>query len=329
MVNVNILNPKGRLSRGDLKVSSLARLGVTAALLGTAACAPSAKDVASELATIQAPALATALAPLSRQYPLLTPEAPALAQCDLFKYFAKDIVSSIPGLNVDQIGTELSSIASKIPKDVPFDSKGCYGLIPNPATGQVIPEKGPIKWNSPEGGYSYLSTGNVRVKFGKSQYNLPYIPNNVHLVFAVGKPDDHKANDLNTTLELDNYPAGHMYANLASPQQGGNYQNREVIDQAWFAQQLWWASQSGSNCGVGCESTITVSFIDVETGGIKIYEVNPSTFKWKQTNYDQMKSRSGQSSTDQLKKIAGGNPSRITSAINPKRSQNPFKGIKA
>lgn len=322
MANPNMLNPKGRLSLGR----QLSTVGIlTTALLTATACAPSAKDVARELATIQASAgIGTPIPPYLNTP---TPETTAMT-CDLFNYFAQDIVNSIPGLDVGQIGTELSAIASKIPEDVPFDSKGCYGLIPNPATGQVIAEQGPINWNSPEGGFGYFSTGNVRVKFGETQYNLPYIPNNVHLVFAVGKTDNHASDDLNTTLDLSQYPAGHMYANLASPQQGSDYQDREVIDQAWFAQQLWWASQSGSNCGVGCESTITVSFIDVETGGIKIYEVNPSTFEWKQTSYDKIKSRSGQSSTDQLKKVAGENPSRITSALNPKRNQNPFKGVR-
>lgn len=323
MANPNRLNSNNHLSsKNRFKIGLSA---ISAIALGLASCAPSAKDVARELATIQASAAIGTPIPPYLDTP--TPETTTMT-CDLFRYFAQDIVNSIPGLNVDQIGTELSSIASKIPADVPFDSKGCYGLIPNPATGQVIAEEGPINWNSPEGGFGYLSTGNVNVKFGESQYNLPYIKNNVHLVFAVGKADNHAPDDLNTTLDLSQYPAGHMYANLASPQQGGNYQNREVIDQAWFAQQLWWASQSGSNCGVGCESTITVSFIDVETGGIKIYEVNPSTFDWTETNYDQMKSRSGQSSTDQLKQVTGGNPSRITSALNPKAARNPFKGVR-
>lgn len=183
----------------------------------------------------------------------------------LFGRFAQDIVDSNPQLDLDIVTSELKTIAETIPAAVPFVSGLGESLIPNVATGGVVQTTGSVKRNAPEGGFHYASWGNGKINFDGKSFNFPWKENNVYQTFVIGKPDDTTNKDLNTTFALSDYAAGHVYVNQATPRQDQEIPSREVINREWLAQQLWWGVLSGSNCGVGCESTITLDFVDAYT----------------------------------------------------------------
>lgn len=205
-----------------------------------------------------------------------TTEAPQ-PELNLYALFAQDIVTGIPELNVDQVEAELRYLDSTLPENLPFVSQEANeGLIFHPATGGVIEELPKVYRNASEGGGAYISAGQMTIRFDEKEFNYPYKEYNVYQIYVAGKPDDTTGRDLNTTLELDDYKAGHVYTNQYNPRQGEVFENRRFINRAKFVQDLWYGIVSGSNCGVGCEATVTLPFIDTYTGNENVWEVNIS-----------------------------------------------------
>lgn len=253
---------------------------VAATLAGVPACAGDIPKPLVSTKTIVSPSPTPSPSPyLPEGYQFVGPDeivVPKSTEPDrtlvsdrLFPRFAQDIVDSIPELDVNTVEMQLRTIP--LPKGIDFVSEPGEGLIPNVATGGVIKDEVPVHLNAPEGGFHYDSLGGGDVSFDGRSYELPFKPNNVYLTFVIGKPDDNTPRDLNTTVELDDYAAGHVFDNHAAPRQDQEITRREVINEEWFRQQLWWAILSGTNCGVGCESTVTIVQIDAYTGQRIIY----------------------------------------------------------
>lgn len=234
----------------------------------------------------------TPLSPTETNKSTATPQpTETLIPCDvsLFNRFAADIVSTNPGLNQEQIVTQLNNIANNVPSELPFDSEACRGLIANPAPAHVENSSGDaMEANAPEGGFFYGSTGHERITVNGQEYDHPWQENNVYLTFVVGEPDNTIEGIGNTHFTIDQFPVGHYFAALASPDRNQNIQNRQVIEKTWFAQQLWWATRSGTNCGIGC-GTVTLSFIDTKTNTqtqwkVTITDFNTMALKWEKVN---------------------------------------------
>lgn len=206
-----------------------------------------------------------------------TIEAPQ-PKLNLYALFAQDIVTGLPELNVDQVEAELRYLDSTLPANLPFVSQEKNsGLIFHPATGGVIEELEPIQRNAPEGGFAYFSWGNGKISFDGKSYEFPYKEFNVYQTFVIGNPDSSSAEDLNTTLKVEDYAAGHVYTNQGNPRQGETFNERKMINREKFVQDLWYGIVSGSNCGVGCEASVTLDFIDAYTGSQTRYivEIQP------------------------------------------------------
>lgn len=188
---------------------------------------------------------------------------------DLWQFYVDDIKSTIP--NAEVTVDTLKGIARKIPSSVPFFAEAEVGLIPYQHTWRILDREGPAFLNAPEGGYAYIAWGYGTITTDRFSISFPAVEDNDHLVLVIGNPDDGTFKDLNTPLRLTDYHAGFAGTNFATPAKGQIFPNRNVINKAWFAQQLWWASKHKS---------ITVTIWDVSNGNRFVYDVNPSSFVW-------------------------------------------------
>lgn len=225
--------------------------------------------------TTQTVATPTEIATATLVQPTLVPATPTP---DLWQLWVDDVLRLNPSASID--AATLQGIARFFPEDLPFINRDPgSGLVPY--AGETLNEVG-ARGNSPEGGYAYLSWGHgcVTVVADGRQLCLPWQEHNVYLTLVVGYPDDRTAVDHNRTLQFSEFAEGHVYYSLAAPQMGQVFQDRAVVNQPWLAQQIWWASQSGTNCGVGCEARITVVLWDLYAGVKLFYAVNPSNYEW-------------------------------------------------
>lgn len=222
------------------------------------------KDIAVTATTpsMSSTALVTSL-PLTSTVPRLTPTV------DLWQFYVDDIKSTIPNAPVST--DTLKEIARKIPTSVPFLAEAEVGIIPYQYTWRILDREGPAFLNAPEGGYAYIAWGYGTVTTDFFSISFPAIEDNDHLVLVIGNPDDGTFKDLNTSLQLTHYHPGFAGTNFAAPAKGQIFANRSVINKAWLAQQLWWASKHKS---------ITVTIWDVSNGDRFVYDVNPSNFIW-------------------------------------------------
>lgn len=212
--------------------------------------------------TLAQPTLPTRLA-LQSPTPMPRPTS------DLWQFYVDDIKSTVPNAQVT-VDT-LKEIARKIPSSVAFFAEAEVGLIPYQHTWRILDREGPAFLNAPEGGYAYIAWGYGTITTDRFSISFPAVEDNGHLVLVVGNPDDGTFKDLNTPLRLTNYHPGFAGTNFAAPAKGQIFANRNVINKAWFAQQLWWASKHRS---------ITVTIWDISNGDQFVYDVNPSNFVW-------------------------------------------------
>jgi hypothetical protein len=188
---------------------------------------------------------------------------------DLWQFYVDDIKLTIPNASVTV--NALKEIARKIPADVPFLAEAEVGLVPYQHTWKILDREGPMFLNAPEGGYAYIAWGYGTITTDRFSISFPAEEDNDHLVLVIGNPDDGTFKDLNTPLRLTDYSPGFAGVNFAAPAKGQIYANRNVVNKAWFAQQLWWASK---------HRLITVTIWDVSNNNRFIYDVNPSNFVW-------------------------------------------------
>ena len=157
-----------------------------------------------------------------------TTEAPKL---NLHALFAADIVSGIPTLDPVQVEAELRYFDSTFPEGlINVALAENSGLIAHSATGEVIPVLPPAYRNASEGGAWYGSWGKGKVSFDGRTYEFPNKVDNVYQTFVIGRPDDSTSEDLNTTIELTEYKAGHFYTNHLVPSHGEIIQDGRVIN---------------------------------------------------------------------------------------------------
>ena len=188
---------------------------------------------------------------------------------DLWQFYVDDVKKGVPNASITV--ETLKTIAAQIPADNPYFAEAEIGITPSQDTGKVISEAGPVSLNAPEGGYTYLSMGYGKVAAGAMKFDYEGADGNVYLVLVVGKPEDGTATDLKTSFELSDFPSGSVYTNFASPA-SGQALPEPIINQAWFAQQIWWAQSNKS---------ITVSIVDLNTGDRLDYKVDPKSLAWK------------------------------------------------
>lgn len=221
------------------------------------------------LVVSQVPLLLIPLGSSSNWVASETPQTQQTPIPDLWQFYVNDIKSTVPDAAVT-VDT-LKRIAGNIPENVPFLANAEVGLIPYQYTWKILDREGPVFLNAPEGGYAYIAWGFGNIRADGFAYNFPALEDNAYLILAVGKPDDGTSVDLNTALELSDFQPGFAGVNFATPAKGQVFLNREVVNVAWFSQQLWWASSHKS---------ITVSVLDLLTGNRYDYSVDPNTFMW-------------------------------------------------
>lgn len=188
---------------------------------------------------------------------------------DLWQFYVDDIKSTAPNALVD---TEtLKEISGKIPSSIPFLADEEVGIIPYQYTWTILDRESPILLNAPEGGYAYIAWGYGTVSANGLFANYQALEDNAYLILVIGKPNDNSSADLNTPLTLSDFNPGFSGTNFASPAKGQTFREREIVNEAWFSQQLWWASS---------HTSITVSFLDASNGQRLDYSINPDDFLW-------------------------------------------------
>lgn len=105
----------------------------------------------------------------------------------------------------------------------------------------------------PEGGYTYLAFGEATVTVGDLIQKFPAAAKRVYLLLIRGQADDGTSEDLNLTIKVSDFVAGHA---IWSPMLAGTRVSKE-----WFTQQVE-ASFRSPNCGMGCQH-VGVAFLDV------------------------------------------------------------------
>lgn len=195
--------------------------------------------------------------------------APTSQPTSLWQFYVDDIKSSVP--NAQVTADTLKEIARKIPSDIKFFAEAEVGLIPYQHTWRILDREGPSFLDAPEGGYAYISWGYGVITAGEFSVSFAAKQDRAHLILVIGNPDDGTFVDLNTQLRLTNYLAGFAGVNFAAPAEEQTFPDRSIVNKAWFAQQLWWASKHRS---------ITVTIIDVSSEDVFTYDVDPRSFEW-------------------------------------------------
>lgn len=228
--------------------------------------------VSWEIPTTYTERLSNPIPPNSELAQLTTPPTPSPTpklSNDLWQFYVNDVKSTLP--NAEITADTLKEIARKIPSNVSFFAEAEVGLIPYQHTWKILDREGPTFLNAPEGGYAYIAWGYGTITTDYFSVSFPAVEDHAHLILAIGNPNDGTHKDLNTQLRLTDYHAGFAGTNFAAPVKEQTFPNRKVVNKAWFAQQLWWASRHRS---------ITVTILDVSNGNYFIYDVNPSSFVW-------------------------------------------------
>jgi hypothetical protein len=213
--------------------------------------------------------LASATKVIPTEKSVLPSTTPTQPTSDLWQFYVDDIKSTVP--NAPVTVDDLKNIASNIPSSIPFIANVRIGIIPYQYNWKVLDREGPVSLNAPEGGYAYIAWGFGTITTDRFSISFPAEEDNDHLVLVIGNPEDGTYKDLNTLLRLTEYSPGFAGVNFATPAIRQVNANRNVVNEAWFAQQLWWASKHRS---------ITVTIWDVSNGKRFIYDVNPSNFVW-------------------------------------------------
>lgn len=230
-------------------------------------------------------------------------------------YWARRITTVDPRLDPKTVAADLDQIVKNFPNEKLYLPITLDGLIPSDATGGVLREGPVARINIPEGGWGYIATGHCTVKIDNREYHYPYQKNNVYLLFIKGQKGGK--GDQNSTIFLLDYPIGHVFVNQAAPDEKDN----QRIHSYWLAEQLYWAANGASNCGTGCRGSITLVFIDLNTGEQQ-FKIDPQTFKWELASPEssqQLYQRIRQNQCDELARLRGDRTSRMTRPLFTKK----------
>lgn len=118
--------------------------------------------------------------------------------------------------------------------------------------------------NAPEGGFLYVSTGQLTLNVDGMTFNLPHIDGNNYLVLVRGRIDDGRIDtNRNLTVKMSGFVAGHgRYSTLPN---GAYVSQNWLRDQLAVSMNVQNASTSGTNCGaLGCTET-RILMVDVDT----------------------------------------------------------------
>lgn len=140
----------------------------------------------------------------------------------------------------------------------------------SPVSQEVLRYEGPAYQNLPEGGFMMASAGQMDVKIGDFEINMPSLPDNNYLLFVRGNFGDMEQNtDRNMTVEITNYKPGHA---LVGMYEAGNNSNVAFVSEGQFIQMAETSHSGGTNKGDGGASRLTAVFFDVNTGAYTVLQ---------------------------------------------------------
>lgn len=140
----------------------------------------------------------------------------------------------------------------------------------SPVSQEVLRYEGPAYQNLPEGGFMMASAGQMDVKIGDFEINMPSLPDNNYLLFVRGNFGDMEQNtDRNMTVEITNYKPGHA---LVGMYEAGNNSNVAFVSEGQFIQMAETSHSGGTNKGDGGASSLTAVFFDVNTGAYTLLQ---------------------------------------------------------
>lgn len=142
----------------------------------------------------------------------------------------------------------------------------------SPVSQEVLHYNGPAYQNLPEGGFMVASAGQMDVKIGNVEINMPFVQDNNYLLFVRGKFGDMKQNtDKNMTAEITNYKPGHA---LVEMYESRNETNTAFVSEGQFIQMAETSHSGGTNLGDGGASKLTAVFVDINTGAYTVLQQN-------------------------------------------------------
>jgi len=133
----------------------------------------------------------------------------------------------------------------------------------SPVSQEVLHYNGPAYQNLPEGGFMVASAGQMDIKIGDVEINMPFVQDNNYLLFIRGSFGDMKQNtDKNETAEITNYKPGHA---LVEMYESGDKTNTAFVSEGQFIQMAETSHSGGTNLGDGGASKLTAVFFDINT----------------------------------------------------------------
>ena len=126
--------------------------------------------------------------------------------------------------------------------------------------------------NASEGGFLYISAGQIVINADGAAFNLPYQEGNNYLVMVRGRIDDAKINtDRNLSVAMSGFVPGHA---IFSTMPNGAYVSMDWIrDQLRSSMNVENATSSKTNCGaLGCTQT-TMLLFDVDSHYFQIWKI--------------------------------------------------------
>lgn len=148
-----------------------------------------------------------------------------------------------------------------------YDAKGNIQPI-SPVTQEVFTFDGEASWNVSEGGWALFSAGQMSVKAGDFEIDMPHQDGNTYFLVIRGLYGDMKQNtDKNTIAKITNYVPG---ATLAMRLQSANETNIAFLSEGQLEQMAQTAHSGGSNTGDGGSSKLTLVMLDLNTGAYDV-----------------------------------------------------------
>jgi len=173
----------------------------------------------------------------------------------------------LPGWNTNWYRSPFRDVTDQLEDPATWETFAEPGVLldDTAAWDYLSAETTPI--NVPEGGYTYVAVGHMKVEYEDIILELPWRQENIYLVIFRGIPDDGTDVDLNSQVWLGDYPRGF---GIYSPMPSGAY-----VSLGWFEQQVTNVSNS-PNCGAdGCEHA-TVVVVDLATKTYRMWRVDPN-----------------------------------------------------